>query len=71
MRYLLVVEQGPTPFGANAPDLPRLRRGRRDKSEALKPIRETIEIHTSDPKNEGREVPEATSVSEVAVVETA
>ena len=71
MRYLVVVEQGPTSFGAYVPDLPGCVAAGETKAEALKLIREAIELHISDLKSEGREVPEPTSVSEVVEVEAA
>jgi predicted RNase H-like HicB family nuclease len=64
MRYLVVVEQGPTSFGAYVPDLPGCVAAGETKAEALKLIREAIELHISDLKSEGREVSRPTSVSE-------
>ena len=71
MRYLVVVEQGPTSFGAYVPDLPGCVAAGETKAEALKLIREAIDLHISDLKSEGREVPRPTSVSEVVEVEAA
>lgn len=71
MRYLAVVEQGPTSFGAYVPDLPGCVAAGKTKAEALKLIREAIELHIGDLKSEGREVPRPTSVSEVVEVEAA
>ena len=71
MRYLVVVEQGPTSFGAYVPDLPGCVAAGETKAEALQLIREAIELHISDLKSEGREAPKATSVSEVVEVEAA
>ena len=42
MRYLVVVEQGPTSFGAYVPDLPGCVAAGETKAEALKLIREAI-----------------------------
>jgi len=71
MRYLVVVEQGPTSFGAYVPDLPGCVAAGETKAEALQLIREAIEMHISDLKREGQEVPKPTSVSEVVEVEAA
>ncbi len=71
MRYLVVVEQGPTSFGAYVPDLPGCVAAGETKAEALTLIREAIEPHISDLKSEGREVLRPTSVSEVVEVEAA
>ena len=71
MRYLVVVEQGPTSFGAYVPDLPGCVAGGDTKAEALQLIRKAIEMHISDLKRAGRDVPKPTSVSEVVEVEAA
>ena len=71
MRYLVVVEEGPESFGAYVPDLPGCVAAGETKAEALRLIREAIELHISDLKNEGRDVPKPTSVSEVIEVEAA
>ncbi len=71
MRYLVVVEQGPTSFGAYVPDLPGCVAAGETKAEALELVRGAIELHIRDLKSEGREVPEPTSVSEVVEVEAA
>jgi predicted RNase H-like HicB family nuclease len=52
MRYLVVVEQGPTSFGAYVPDLPGCVAAGETKAEALKLIREAIELHIRDLKSE-------------------
>jgi len=71
MRYLVVVEEGPSSFGAYVPDLPGCVAAGETKAEALKLIREAIEIHISELKSEGREVPKPTSVSAVVEIEAA
>ena len=53
------------------PDLPGCVAAGETKAEALKLIREAIELHISALKSEGREVPRPTSVSEVVEVEAA
>lgn len=45
MRYLVVVEQGPTSFGAYVPDLPGCVAAGETREEALELIREAIEFH--------------------------
>jgi predicted RNase H-like HicB family nuclease len=71
MRYLVVVEQGPASFGAYVPDLPGCVAAGETKAEALKLIREAIEMHINALRNQGREVPKPTSLSEVVEVEAA
>ena len=71
MRYLVVVEEGPTSFGAYVPDLPGCVAAGETKAEALALIREAIELHIADLKSGGMEVPKPSSVSEVVEVAAA
>jgi predicted RNase H-like HicB family nuclease len=71
MRYLVVVEEGPTSFGAYVPDLPGCVAAGETKDEAIALIKEAIELHVADLKREGRDVPKPTSVSEVVEVPAA
>lgn len=45
MRYLVVVEEGPTSFGAYVTDLPGCVVATETRDEALSLIREAIEFH--------------------------
>ena len=65
MRYLVVVEEGPTSFRAYVPDLPGCVAAGKTNAEALALIREAIELHISDLRSEGRDVPKPSSVSKV------
>lgn len=69
LRYLVVVELGPTSFGAYVPGLSGCAAAGKANAKALKLIREAIEMHMSDLKSECREVPKPTSASEVVEVE--
>ena len=71
MRYLVVVEEGPSSFGAYVPDLPGCIAAGETKAEALTLIREAIELHLDDLKSGGLPIPRPTSVSEVVEVEAA
>jgi len=71
MRYLVVVEQGPSSFGAYVPDLPGCIAAGETKAEALALIREAIELHLDDLKSEGHPIPRPSSVSEIVEVEAA
>ena len=71
MRYLVVVEEGPTSFGAYVPDLPGCIAAGESKAEALVLIRQAIELHFSDLKSDGLPIPRPSSVSEVLEVEAA
>jgi len=70
MRYL-VVEEGPTSFGAYVPDLPGCIAAGETKDEALALIREAIELHLQDLKSGGHPIPQPSSVSEVVEVQAA
>jgi len=50
MRYLVVVEKGPSSYGAHVPDLPGCIASGETKEEVLSLIREAIEFHLEDLK---------------------
>ena len=68
MRYLVVVEKGPTSYGAYVPDLPGCVAAGETKEEALSLIREAIELHLEGLKEEGQPVPAPSSTSELVEV---
>lgn len=63
MRYLVVVEEGPTSFGAYVPDLPGCIAAGESREEVLSLIREAIEFHIEGLKEEGRALPQPHSSS--------
>ena len=69
MRYLVVVEEGTTSFGAYVPDLPGCVAAGETREEVLRLIRDAIEFHIEGLKQEGQPVPPPSSTS--AVVEVA
>lgn len=71
MRYLVVVEKGPTSYGAHVPDLPGCIAAGKTKEEALALIREAIELHLEDLKNEGQPIPPPSSTGEIVEVKAA
>lgn len=71
MRYLVVIEEGPSSFGAYVPDLPGCIAAAETKAEALAMIREAIELHIDDLRSGGAPIPKPSSVSEVVEVEAA
>jgi predicted RNase H-like HicB family nuclease len=71
MRYLVVVEKGPTSYGAYVPDLPGCIAAGETKTEVLTLIREAIEMHLEDLTQEGQSIPPPTSTSELVEVEAA
>lgn len=71
MRYLVVVERGPTSFGAYVPDLPGCVATAESREEVLALIREAIDLHIEGLKTSGQPVPPASSTGEVVDVHAA
>ena len=71
MRYLVVVEKGPTSFGAYVPDLPGCVAAAETRDEALALIREAIELHIDDLRQSGQRVPPPSSTGEVIEIPAA
>ena len=71
MRYLVVVEEGPTSFGVYVPDLPGCAAAAETREEALALIREAIEFHIEGLKQDGQPVPAPSSTGEVIDVHAA
>ena len=68
MRYVVIVEKGPTSFGAYVPDLPGCVVAGETKEEGLASrIDEAIEFHTEGLKEDGKAVPCPSSVSELVL----
>ena len=67
MKYAVVIEHGPTSYGASVPDLPGCVAvgGTRDEVERL--IQEAIKVHLSGLRAEGLPIPE--SQTQVTTVE--
>jgi predicted RNase H-like HicB family nuclease len=65
MRYLVVVEKGPTSFGAYVPDLPGYIAVGDTREEVLASIHEAIEFHLEGLKQQGAPIPPPASSSEV------
>ena len=57
MRYMVVLEQGPTSYGAYVPDLPGCIAVGESQQEALQLIQEAIEFHLEGLKEEGLLIP--------------
>lgn len=64
MRYAIVVERGPTSYGAYVPDLPGCVAAADTREEALHLIREAIEFHIEEMQADGLPVPEPSSSTE-------
>ena len=68
MRYAIVIEKGPTSYGAYVPDLPGCVAAAETRDEALQLIREAIEFHIEEMREEGLPVPEPSSSAEYVEV---
>jgi len=64
MRYMVVIEKGPSSFGAYVPDLPGCIAAAETRQEVLHLIQEAIEFHLEGLKEEGASVPQPHSYSE-------
>ena len=63
MRYLVVLEQGPSSYGAYVPDLPGCIAAGETREAALTLIREAIEFHIEGLKAKGEPIPSPSSTS--------
>jgi predicted RNase H-like HicB family nuclease len=71
MRYLIVIEEGPTSFGAYVPDLPGCIAIGETRDEVLNLIKEAIELHIEGLRDEGAEIPKPHVSSEFVEVHAA
>ena len=71
MRYLVILEQGPSSFGAYVPDLPGCVAVGDTHEEVLTLIQEAIEFHLEGMKEEGLSIPRPASSSALVDVRAA
>lgn len=71
MRYLVILEQGPSSFGAYVPDLPGCVAVGDTHEEVLTLIQEAIEFHLVGLKEEGLSIPRPASSSALVDVRAA
>jgi len=57
MRYLVILEQGPSSYGAYVPDLPGCVAAGESEQEVLELIQEAIEFHLEGLREDGLPVP--------------
>jgi predicted RNase H-like HicB family nuclease len=57
VNYTVVIEEGPTSYGASVPDLPGCIAVGETRDEALALIREAIELHIEGLREDGLPVP--------------
>lgn len=71
MKYMVVVEKGPTSWGAYIPDLPGCVAAGETHDEVLELIHEAIDFHIESLKEEGESLPSPHSSSAFVEVTTA
>lgn len=71
MRYLVILEQGTSSFGAYVPDLPGCVAVGDTHEEVLTLIQEAIEFHLEGLKEEGLSIPRPASSSALVEVRAA
>lgn len=69
MKYLIVVEKGPTSYGAYAPDLPGCVAVAKTRREVKRLIREAIQLHVQDLCDRGDSVPKPSAACEFVELE--
>ena len=69
MQYLVVIEKGPSSFGAYVPDLPGCIAAGETREEVATLIHKAIELHIEDLKAQGQQVPNPLSSSELVSVD--
>jgi predicted RNase H-like HicB family nuclease len=68
MRYMVIIENGPSSFGAYVPDLPGCIAAAETKDEVVELIQEAIEFHLEGLKEDGAVVPQPQFSSEFVEV---
>ena len=63
MRYMVVIEKGPSSYGAFVPDLPGCIAAGETEAEALELIEEAIRFHLEDMLSGGLQIPSPASRS--------
>ena len=71
MQYLVVVEKGPSSYGAYVPDLPGCVAAGESREEVLSLIRDAIAQHFEGLKEQGQTIPAPASTSDHVEVEAA
>jgi len=64
MKYAVIIERGPTSFGAYIPDLPGCVAAGDTREEVMELIQEAIEFHIEGLKADGQPVPPPSSTIE-------
>jgi predicted RNase H-like HicB family nuclease len=68
MKYVVIVEEGASSFGAYVPDLPGCAVVGETRAEALQLIREAVGLHVASLRERGDPLPEPASSAEYVQV---
>ena len=68
MQYLVIIEEGPTSFGAYVPDLPGCVAVGVSRAEVSALIHEAIEFHIEGMREDGLSIPKPSSTVELVEV---
>ena len=71
MKYAVVIEKGPTSFGATVPDLPGCFAVGESREEVERLIQEAITDHVAFLRAQGHQIPEARSSTTEVEIEQA
>lgn len=69
MQYLVVIEEGPSSFGAYVPDLPGCIAVGVSRAEVSRLIQEAIELYVEGMKEDGLPVPQPHSTSQLVEID--
>ena len=71
MKYLVVIEKGPTSFGAYVPDLPGCVAVAKTRQRVKRLIREAIQLHIEDMRARGYSIPKPSAAAELVELQSA
>jgi predicted RNase H-like HicB family nuclease len=71
MKYLVVIEKGPTSFGAYVPDLPGCVAVANTRRQVKRLIGEAIQLHVGDMRRRGYPIPKPSAGSEFVELQSA
>ena len=70
-RYMVVIESGPSSWGAHVPDLPGCVAVAESRDQVVQLIRESVALHIESLRQDGLPVPRPTSEGDFVDVDTA
>ena len=71
IRYMFIIEQGETSWGAHVPDIPGCIAVGETRDEVIQLMQEAIALHIDDLRSQGLPIPRAITQSAFADIEAA